>query len=186
MRVAVVYESLFGNTHEVAAAVATGVTDARPDASVELMRIGETDPAQVAQAGLLIVGGPTHMRGMTRGFSRKPGVATEGKTAPGDGHDLPEPEPGAEGPGVRDWLHRLPTADAGQTAAAFDTRLDARMAGGAAHGIARRLRSAGYRLIAEPEGFVVEDAEGPLRAGEHERARAWAAELTRQLQVAAP
>ena len=126
------------------------------------------------------------MRGMTRGVSRKLGLSSEAKKTPGEGHEVHQPEPGAEGPGIRDWLHRLPNADAGQRAAAFDTRIDARLAGGAAHGIAHRLRSAGYELIAAPEGFVVEDAEGPLRTGETERARTWAAELARQLRAAAP
>ena len=186
MRVAIVYESLFGNTREIAEAIAAGVADARPETDVELLRVGEADPAHAAQASLLIVGGPTHMRGMTRSMSRKLGISSEAKKTPGEGHEVHDPEPGAEGPGVRDWLHRLPKADPGHSAAAFDTRIDARLAGGALPGIAHRLRSAGYQLIAEPAGFVVEDAEGPLRAGEQDRARSWAAELTHQLPAAAP
>jgi hypothetical protein len=54
------------------------------------------------------------------------------------------------------------------------------MAGGAAHGIARRLRRHGYELVAEPESFVIEGTEGPLRAGEPDRVRAWGADLVRQ------
>jgi hypothetical protein len=61
-----------------------------------------------------------------------------------------------------------------------------RLAGDAARGITRRLRAAGYDT-AEPQAFVVNGAEGPLRAGETERARAWAAGLvTRAAQDAAP
>jgi hypothetical protein len=37
-------------------------------------------------------------------------------------------------------------------AAAFDTRLGSPLAGGAAHGIARRLRRHGYQLASDPEG----------------------------------
>jgi hypothetical protein len=85
--------------------------------------------------------------------------------------------PGAEGPGVRDWFQTLPKADANTRAAAFDTRADFRLAGGAAHGIVRRLRSHGYRLAAQPEGFIVDDADGPLREGERARAEAWGASL---------
>jgi hypothetical protein len=51
------------------------------------------------------------------------------------------------------------------------------MAGGAARGIARRLRRHGYHLVMDPEGFVVDDAYGPLRAGEIERAKEWGAQL---------
>jgi hypothetical protein len=53
------------------------------------------------------------------------------------------------------------------------------MAGGAANGIARRLRHRGYEMVAPPAGFIVEDVEGPLRPGELERARAWGAGLLR-------
>jgi hypothetical protein len=39
----------------------------------------------------------------------------------------------------------------------------------------------GYDLIAEPEGFIIEGTEGPLRAGEPDRARAWGAYLVQQI-----
>src|SRR5215218_8498636 len=105
MRVAVVYESLYGNTHAVAAAVAAGVTDARPDAQVDVLRVDDADARQVAGADLLIVGGPTHMRGMTTSLSRKLGVSAEAKKKPTERHEL---EPGAEGPGLRDLFHYRP------------------------------------------------------------------------------
>src|SRR5690349_14525039 len=119
MRAVVVYESLYGNTHEVAAAIAAGVTEAQPDAQVDLLRVGEAAPEQAAAADLLIVGGPTHMRGMTTGLSRKMGVSAEEKKDPGERHGL---EPDAEGPGVRDWFHGLPKTSGRRSAAAFDTR----------------------------------------------------------------
>jgi hypothetical protein len=182
MRVAVVFESLFGNTHEVADAIAQGVTEADPDAQVELLRVGEADPERAAAADLLIVGGPTHIRGMTTGFTRKMGVSAEAKKSPDESQEV---EPGAEGPGLRDWFHGLPTAAGPRRAAAFDTRIGAPMAGGAARGIASRLRHHGYELITDPEGFLIQDnGEGPLKAGEHERARAWGAGLVRQAATA--
>ncbi len=94
---------------------------------------------------------------------------------------MPRPavEPGATGPGVREWFRGLPHAPVGSLGAAFDTRGEVRMAGGAANGIARRLRHHGYELVAPPAGFIVEDVEGPLRPGELERARAWGAGLLR-------
>jgi hypothetical protein len=175
MRVAVVFESLFGNTHEVAEAIARGVTEAQPDADVELLRVGVADPHQAAAADLLIVGGPTHIHGMTTGMSRRMGVAGEGKKDPDERQDV---EPGAEGPGLRDWFHDLPKAHGGRRAAAFDTRIGNRMAGGAAPGIARRLRRHGYEVLDEPEGFLVQDnGEGPLKEGELDRARSWGADL---------
>ena len=88
-------------------------------------------------------------------------------------------EEDAEGPGVREWFDGLSMVENGGRAAAFDTRLGSPMAGGAARGIARRLRKHGYQLVGDPEGFVVEDAYGPLRAGELERAKQWGAQLIR-------
>jgi Flavodoxin len=179
MRAVIVYESLFGNTHEVAEAIGDGIRQAHPDAEVACLPVAQAKPDDVEAADLLIVGGPTHMRGMTSGLSRKMGLQAEGKKAASEGTSF-APEPGAEGPGVRDWFDALPRAAGSSRAAAFDTRADARMAGGAAHGIARRLRRHRYELVAEPEGFIIEDTEGPLRDGERDRARAWGAGLVPQ------
>jgi hypothetical protein len=178
MKVTIVYESMFGNTHEVAQAIGDGVRDAHPDADVDCVPVGDAWPKQVDSADLLIVGGPTHIRGMTSGFSRKMGISGEEKAeAKGEPtHDL---EPDAEGPSLREWFEGLPKVKDGGQAAAFDTRLGSAMAGGAAHGIARRLRKHGYHLVSDPEGFVVDDAYGPLRGGEIERAKEWGARLVR-------
>jgi hypothetical protein len=92
------------------------------------------------------------------------------------GHPL---EPGAAGPGIRDWFMALPKATAGSLGAAFDTRTESLTADPAADGIAGRLRRHGYELVAEPGGFVIEAAQGPLRRGERDRARAWGERLIR-------
>jgi Flavodoxin len=175
MKITIVYESMFGNTHQVAQAISDGAQEATPDADVECVPVGDASPDLIKSTDLLVVGGPTHIRGMTSGFSRKMGISGEQKAeAKGEApHDL---EPDAEGPGLREWFDGLPKVDGGQ-AAAFDTRLGSSMAGGAARGIARRLHKHGYDLLNDPEGFVVEDAHGPLRAGEVERAKQWGAEL---------
>jgi hypothetical protein len=180
MEVAIVYESLFGTTHEVADAIAQGVAEADPRATVRCVSVAEADPDQVASADLLVVGGPTHMRGMTSGMTRKMAVKMEEKRESGPegpmGHGL---EPGAEGEGLRDWFHRLPKRGKGRRAAAFDTRGEGPMMGGAAKGIAHRLHGHGYEAVAEPEGFIVEGEQMLLKAGELERARTWAAGLVR-------
>jgi hypothetical protein len=183
MDVAVVYESMFGMTHDVADAVAAGVAEARPDARVVCLRVGEAPPERLADAELLIVGGPTHMRGMSSSMTRKMAGSMEAKADRGEGHHQGHGlEPDLEGPGLRDWFHHLPRVDKGtRSAAAFDTRGDyGPMVGGAARGIARRLQHRGYAVVAEPEGFVIEGDDGRLRPGELERARDWAAELTRR------
>lgn len=175
MRVVIVYESLFGNTHEVAGAIRDGVATARPDASVACVPATEPDRDVALGADLLIVGGPTHVHGMSTAVSRKMGLRAEQRVPAGvPGH---RPEPGASGPGLREWFRGLPKAPEGSRAAAFDTRGDVRHAGGAAPGIARRLRRHGYQLAGQPAGFIVTDVEGPLRDGELDRARAWGASL---------
>jgi hypothetical protein len=58
-----------------------------------------------------------------------------------------------------------------------DTRLPSALAGGAANGIARRLRRHGYQLVSDPEGFILDDAYGPVRPAELERAKQWGAQL---------
>jgi hypothetical protein len=180
MQVTVVYESLYGNTHQVATAIARGIADTRPDATIEVVPVTEAHPAHAGVADLLIVGGPTHMRGMSTGFSRHLTATAEAKKPPAEQHLL---DGRADGPGLRDWITRLPSAgEEGHAAAAFDTRIGARFAGGAARGIGTRLRRLGYRLIDEPEGFLIQDdGTGPLKDGELVRAHAWGAELARRM-----
>lgn len=49
-----------------------------------------------------------------------------------------------------------------------------RVLGYAAGRITNSLEGKGSYLAAEPEGFIVEDSEGPLKKGELERATGWA------------
>jgi hypothetical protein len=179
MDVVIVYESMFGNTHAVAEAVAAGIADTDPAAQVAVLPVAEATAGDVAGAGLLAVGAPTHMRGMSSEFSRRKGLEAQEQAAREKGAGFTH-EPAAGGPGVRDWLGSLPPASPGQLAAAFDTRAGVRFAGGAARGIAKRLRHGGYQLAASPEGFIITDTEGPLREGELARAREWGAGLVRR------
>ncbi len=160
MQVSVVYESMYGNTSELATAIADAVRSASADATVTVARVGEASYEAVANADLLIVGGPTHALSMSRASTRRQAVEAPGKAK------QPTPvaiEPGAAtGPGVREWLDGLPPAAGGRAAAAFDTRLSFPLSGGAARPIARRLRRRGYAMAGKPRGFVVARATGPL------------------------
>lgn len=64
MRVLAVYESVYGNTREVAEAVRDGL------AVSDDVSIGPVRQADTSGCGLL-VGGPTHMRGLTTAMSRR-------------------------------------------------------------------------------------------------------------------
>jgi hypothetical protein len=64
--------------------------------------------------------------------------------------------------------------------AAFDTRHKwkwVKVWGYAASHIAEMLKAKGGRLIAPPEGFIVNATKGPIRNGEMERAKEWAKSL---------
>jgi hypothetical protein len=172
----VAYESIYGNTRAVAEAVAEGL---RPLGDVSVLPLHEADAAAAESADLLVVGGPTHMHGLSTSLSRR--MAAQA----GDEEDVTVEPSAAEGPGLRGWLSER--RGEGRQAAAFDTRLDrsAAMTGAAARGIARRLRRRGYTLLVDPESFLVEDAEGPLAEGELERARDWGRTLAARLGPAA-
>ncbi len=177
MDVAIVYESMFGNSHAIAEAIAEGIQESDPQAKVTVLRVIEAGMDRIARADLLIVGGPTHMRGMSTELTRRKGLE-EAASVRGWGPGRASEEPAA-GPGVREWLEKMPLARKGKLAAAFDTRDGYRLAGGAAHHIARWLQFNGYDLVAPPEGFIVWGTEGPLRHGEREKAKVWGARVVR-------
>ena len=170
MKAVVVYESVYGNTGEIAEAVAEGLRDA---SEVEVRPVGEAGPAVLEGAELLVVGGPTHMHGMVSHLSMKAAAEDAKKKEK-------ELVPDASGPVLRDWLSELPKAK-GIRGAAFDTRIGKPVifTGSAAKGIARNLKHHGYELVVDPESFVVDDSEGPLHEGELERAREWGRSLAK-------
>lgn len=176
MRAVVVYESMYGNTHAVANAIAEGL---RPTFDVVVAPVGEADQGKVSSADLLVVGGPTHVHGLSTAMSRKAAADTAAK--PEDEHEL---DPDAEGPGLRDWFDNL-LPGSRHRAAAFDTRMDASpvLTGRASKGVARRLRKHDFELVVEPESFLV-DKHDHLLDGEAERARSWGQQLAAQLAKA--
>ncbi|MFI8454615.1 flavodoxin family protein [Kitasatospora sp. NPDC085464] len=176
MHTVIVYESMYGNTREIAEAIAEGVHQADPGAAVDCLPVAEADADITRTADLLVVGGPTHMHGMSSGLSRRM-AATAEEHKNGQEEKAAEAREAVEGQGLRAWFHDLPETESGTHAAAFDTRGDTPGSGGAAKGIAHRLSHHRYDVIVEPEGFIVEGSDGPLRTGELDRARSWGASL---------
>ena len=103
---------------------------------------------------------------MSRPSTRKSAVDAAGK--PGSGL---ETEPGALGPGLREWfgsLGRYPVKGA-----AFDTKQrPAMLTGRASRGVTRLLRAHGFDIIVPPESFLV-DRRTQLGPQEAARAREW-------------
>ncbi|GAB4004617.1 flavodoxin family protein [Glycomyces albus] len=161
MRAVVVYESMFGNTKQLAETVAAALAERM---AVELVEVGEAPKVLDPEIGLLVVGAPTHAFSLSRPATREEAA----KQAP---HGLV-----SKGIGVREWLEEV-EAPRGTRAAVFDTRAKLRVPGSAARAATRRLRRAGFRIAGRPESFSVERTPGPLVPGEAQRAHRWAAAL---------
>jgi len=168
MRAVVVYESMFGNTHAIADAIGQGL---EPVDNVVVVPVVEAGRERLGDADLLVVGGPTHLHGMSRTCTRKWAAATAQE--PKDDLVL---DRDAQGPGVRDWLRSL---GHGRTKfAAFDTRFKdpAVLRGRASRAISRKLRRHGFEVVAKPESFFV-TLQNHLEPGEEARAREWGKRL---------
>lgn len=172
MRAVVVYESMFGNTHTVANCIADGL---RWRHDCQVVAVGDSPDDLVHVGDLVVVGGPTHIHGLSSATSRSSAAEMAIKD---DALDL---DPDAGGQGLRDWLSVLPNG-CRRASAAFDTRADGSPAftGRASKGIGRRLHRHGYRLLIEPESFLV-DKHNHLLDGEERRAEEWGQELAAAL-----
>ncbi|HEX5332511.1 MAG TPA: flavodoxin/nitric oxide synthase [Cellulomonas sp.] len=164
MRAVVVVESMFGNTRQIAEAIADGL---RPAVEAEVVDVGAAPEVIDPDVGLLVVGGPTHAFGMSRPTSRAQALQEAGT------HD------GSPDVGMREWLEHLDPVGPGVLTATFDTRMKSRWAGSAAASASKLLRRRGVQTLAPSHSFVVTDKPGPLAPGELDRARAWGAELAR-------
>lgn len=169
MSIVVAFESMFGNTRQVAAAIAEGLA---PYGPAVVMNINESGAQAAAEtAGLLIVGGPTHVHGMSRAKSRE--GARDWEKDPAKNVTL---EPLAPGTGVREWMSTLEKVP--KLCAAFDTRMNiARIVSGAASSsIERALVKHGSRTVLPAASFVL-SKDNALEEGELDRARAWGASV---------
>jgi flavodoxin len=159
MKAMIVYDSVHGNTEQVARTVAEAVGRAlgSPE-GVEARRVTEVDPGQLPDLDILIVGAPTHA------LQPSPAAKTFLKGIPSGA---------LEGVRVAGFDTRLDVEETGPGILIFVTRIF----GYAAKPIATRLESKGGVLALPPEGFVVEGTEGPLRDSELERAAEWASSI---------
>ena len=151
MKTLIVYDSKFGNTEKIAGAIGQAITQL---GEVEVVRAGEANASELSSIDFLIVGSPTHAGGATRA--------------------------------IKEFLRKIPAnALKNVRVASFDTRFSAKDKGigtrivlgifrYAAGRIATILEYKGGYLAVEPEGFIVQDSEGPLKKGELERAAIWA------------
>ena len=156
----VIVESHFGTTRTVARAVAAGLADAGVRASVlDADRAG----APPADLDLLVVGAPTHNRGLPTAATRAKACAQAGS--------------GMASHGIGGWLETT-VIPASTTAAAFDTVISKGwLSGSAAKAIAKALQRHQGRRTASVRSFVVTASKGPLADGEKTDAHSWGREL---------
>ena len=169
-RALVVYESMYGNTRAIATAIADGL-----GAEAVATPVGQVRAEDLVEADFVVVGGPIHAWSMSRPSTRK--GAAEAAAKPGSTLTM---EPGADGPGLREWFAAM-----GQFAgasAAFDTRMQAPagMSGSVARKIAKQLRAHGFDSTAKPERFYVTKAN-ELVDGELARALSWGQKLAAKI-----
>ncbi|GAA2565046.1 flavodoxin family protein [Winogradskya consettensis] len=164
MKALVVYESMFGNTEQVARVIAERLQELT---DVTLAHACEMPSAM--NADLLVVGGPTHAFGLSRPATRED-AARQGQV-----------REEAVAPGLREYLDVSPMLT-GTAAAAFDTKINKSfIPGSAARSAQRQLRRLGCRILQPAESFLVNGTQGPLADGELDRARRWAADLAAAL-----
>ena len=160
MKVLVVYDSAYGNTAKIAQAIGDALGS---QADVQVARVGDIKPEQLAGVGLLIVGSPTQKFSPT-------GATTEFLKG--------IPKNGLRGTKVAAFDTRFTVSEIAKVRVlAFFVRIF----GYAAEPIADRLEKKGGDLAVPPEAFYVSDTEGPLLEGELERAADWAKEILKGL-----
>ena len=163
MKALVVYESMFGNTEQIARAVARGLGKS---VEVEVVEVSKAPRDLEVDVDLIVAGGPTHAFSMSRASTRADAInrgATEGEREFG----------------LREWIDALPEGRRVDKIATFDTRIRTmrHLPGSAAKGAAKAARRHGYESAASAESFYVDDVDGPLLSGELERAEAWGQQL---------
>ena len=179
MKALLVYESVFGNTEQIARAVAEGLSRRLP---VLALDVGGAPLTLGSDIGLVVVGGPTHVFGLSRVDTHVDSPAdtrVDGPVAAADGRN------GAvvtHGRGLRTWLEGLHVGASGVAAAAFDTRVNRpRLPGSAARAADRQMRRQGLHPIVLPHSFHVRRTTGPLADGESEQARQWGEQVAVEL-----
>lgn len=160
MNVLIVCETSFGNTRQVAEAIAAGLASQGHAAA---MYATDEAPLDIpSDVDLLLIGSPTHNMSMSTSASRARAVAAGATEQPTVG--------------VRDWIERV-TPRRGLPVRTFDTRTTGRFQPSAAREATRALKSNGFHGAKTGESFQVDPLSSELVVGEADRAHRWGAAL---------
>ena len=161
LRALLVYESMFGNTEQIAEAVARGLRLEGLDTG--LFEVGSAPTSLPGGLQLLVVGAPTHAFSLSRPSTRDDAVRKGARSE-------------AAATGLREWIGAM--SGHGRQhgmAAAFDTRVTSmrRVPKAASTRAYHLLDHLGFAMLSRPTGFLVTDTKGDLVTGEGERAESW-------------
>jgi flavodoxin len=157
MKIAVLYESFFGNTRQIAESIGKSLVQ---NNEVRVLNISEVTWNEVSDSQLLIVGSATRAFRpceFTKQFLKN------------------IPENGLTGIKVAAFDTRILLSEIHSKVARY--LVD--KGGYAAKQIAKALEKKGGELVLPPEGFFVKDEKGPLAAGELEKAANWAEQIVK-------
>ena len=156
MKALVVYDSVYGNTEQIAQAIGKGLG---AEGDVDVLRVTDVKAQQVRGLDLLVVGSPTQR------FTSLPSVNSFLRSIPSEG---------LQGVNVAAFDTRITLSEIEKVRIlAFFVRIF----GYAAEPILKKLEKKRGEAVVPAEGFFVGGTEGPLDEGELERATAWAQEI---------
>jgi len=155
MKALIIYDSVYGNTEQIARAIANGFI---PYKDIVLLRVCEVKPELLKELNILIAGSPTQRFRLTSPMNDMLGSI---------------PLNGLKGVKAAAFDTRLSLSHIESSIERFAVK----NGGYAAKGIANKLKKSGGELVMPPEGFFVKGMEGPLLEGELERAADWAKQI---------
>ena len=156
MKALVIYDSVFGNTEQIAQAIGNALGSQE---EVEILRVSNVKLEKLTGLKLLIVSSPT------RQFRPTAAINNLLKRIPKNG---------LKGVKVAAFDTRFTMSGIEESRV---LPFFVRLFGYAAKPISDILKKKGGELIIPPEGFFVEGMEGPLKEGELERAADWAKQI---------
>ena len=151
MKALIVYDSVYGNTEQIAQAISKALNS---EMNVIVSRVTDVKADQLIELKLLIVGSPTHGGRFTEAIQA---FLNDISKLPLEGTNVAAFDTRTSSSGVVGFLEKR--------------------FGHAAVRIANVLKKQGRNFIGEPEGFIVKGRKGPLKGGELERAENWANDI---------
>jgi hypothetical protein len=169
MKALVVYESMWGNTREIAEAVASGLAR---HAEVTTVDVTQAPDTLAEDLDLVVAGGPTHAYSLSSPGTRREHAEQGAPLARVDR-------------GLREWLDTLAVPAAPPVFALFDTRLGITrpLPNSAGRKAAKFVVDHGFEVITEPHSFYVHGHNGPLEPGERSRASLWGERVALESQL---